>query len=134
MDKNVSATQDVNSEVSREATRGGRYRRPSVDITETADELIVSADMPGNTAENVSLNYYDGTLTLQAVVADRQDNNTNYLLQEYEVVDFYREFIINEHIDSEHISGQLVDGVLTVRIPKSADKKPRKIEIAVPRN
>jgi HSP20 family protein len=54
-----------------------------------------------------------------------------YLRQEYGVGDFYRNFAISTEIDSEKISAEYRDGVLTVRLPKQERAKPRRIAIKI---
>ncbi|MCC6219647.1 MAG: Hsp20/alpha crystallin family protein [Deltaproteobacteria bacterium] len=113
----------------REGTRGGRFYRPSVDIVETKEELLLKCDMPGTSAEHISLAYENGALTLHGAVPARQPKDMTYLLQEYGIGDFHREFQVNEAIDSSRISAEYTNGVLVVRLPKAEAAKPRKIEV-----
>ena len=53
----------------------------------------------------------------------------NFLVNEYEVGDFYRVFALSETIDAEKINAELKQGVLTVHLPKTAALKPRKITV-----
>src|SRR5881396_3247149 len=71
-----------------EATRGGFYFTPRVDIYETETELTLYADVPGVRPEDVDLRYERGELTLHGRVKNRQRPN-QFLLREYEG-DFYR--------------------------------------------
>jgi HSP20 family molecular chaperone IbpA len=93
------------------------------------DELLLKADMPGVGADGVSLNYDSGTLTLHGAVNIRQSEGVQYLMQEYGIADFHREFSINEEIDPDGISAEYKNGVLTVRMPKAEAAKPRRIEV-----
>jgi len=113
----------------REHTRCGLHYRPNVDIIETKDELTVLADLPGVRAGDVDINFERGTLTLHGRVCPRQDENTNYLLREYGVGDFYRTFEVSESIDAGRIHAELADGVLKLHLPKVEAAKPRKIEV-----
>jgi len=111
-----------------ERTRSGCYFQPHVDIIERADELTVLADVPGAAADGIDLDFEDGTLTIHAKVPPRNEN-VDFLVREYAVGDFYREFRVNETIDVGRISADLSDGVLTLHLPKVEAAKPRKITV-----
>ncbi|MGB2985344.1 MAG: Hsp20/alpha crystallin family protein [Phycisphaerae bacterium] len=112
-----------------EPIRGGPTYRPSVDIVERPDELLVVADVPGVTAESVNVRYEHGELTLEAHVEPRQRADTSYLLREYGVGAFRRVFRLNETIDAEQISAEVGNGVLTLHLPKAESAKPRRIKV-----
>lgn len=111
-----------------EHTRSGYYFQPNVDILEGEDELTVLADVPGATAEGIDLNFEDGTLTIHAKVPPRNEG-VDFLVREYGVGDFHREFRVNETIDVGRISAELADGVLTLHLPKVEAARPRKITV-----
>ncbi len=111
-----------------EHTRSGTYYRPNVDIVEKADELIVRADVPGATADGIDVKFEDGTLSIHAKVPPR-NQDVDFLVREYGVGDFYREFRVNETVDVARISAELADGVLTLHLPKIEAAKPRKIPV-----
>ena len=112
-----------------EHTRCGRCYRPNVDIVERPNELTVLADMPGADAEQIDVNFEDGTLTIHARVEPRQPADTPYALQEYGVGHFHRTFRISEAVDASKISAEYTDGVLTLHLPKTEATKPRKITV-----
>ena len=112
-----------------EPTRGTRYFRPRVDIFERDGDLVLQADIPGVTAEDVDVQYEDGTLTIHGRVAPRQPAEGTPLVEEYELGDFYRTFQLSDRIDAGKISATCQDGVLTLVLPKVAELRPRKIEI-----
>ena len=116
-------------ELTREHTRSGVVYRPHVDIVELSDELLVLADMPGVRAENVDINFEQGSLTIRGTVEPRQKEHTGYTFQEYGIGDFYREFQVSESIAADKISAELSDGVLTLHLPKVEAVKPRKIAV-----
>lgn len=129
MNANVAKVEQPADIVSREGTRGGQFFRPNVDIIEMKDELLLKADVPGVSADKVSVDYDKGVLTIHASVESRQPADMHYLVQEYGVADFRREFIINEEIDHDGISADYKNGVLCVHLPKSEALKPRRIEV-----
>jgi len=125
-----SLTKPAAEEVGRgEHTRCGCHYRPNVDILERADELVVLADVPGSTGEDIDVDFEDGTLTIHARVGPRQEQSTEYILREYGVGDYSRTFRVSEAIDSAKISAEYADGVLTLHLPKAASTKPRKIDV-----
>jgi HSP20 family protein len=119
------------TDVSRsEATRGGTFFVPRVDICETDRELTLFAELPGVKPEDVNLRYEQGELVLHAKVAHRQPTGP-MLLREYEQGDFYRAFAIHESIDSTKIAAECKNGVLTVHLPKVEAAQPRQIAVKV---
>jgi HSP20 family molecular chaperone IbpA len=112
-----------------ERTRSGRVYRPHVDIVERDDELTLLADMPGAKSEAIDIRFEDGLLTVQGAVEPRYGENWSFLLSEYGVGDFYRTFRLSEQIDSDGITAEYADGVLTLHLPKAKAAKPHKIEV-----
>ena len=113
-----------------EHVRAGRSYRPNVDIIEREDELLLMADIPGVKADDININYENGQLSLHAKVDPRQDEaSTEYLVREYGVGDFYRNFQVGEGIDPSRIEADVKNGVLTLRLPKAEAVKPRKIAV-----
>lgn len=111
-----------------EATRGGIYFTPRVDIYETDKELLLIADLPGVKGDDVDLRYDRGELVLHARVPARQRQGSA-LLQEYEVGDFYRVFQIHESIDAAGIQAACKNGVLTLHLPKVQAVQPKQIKV-----
>ena len=112
-----------------EETRCGCYYRPHVDILEKDDELIVLADVPGTSPEDIEVDFEDGTLTIDAKVATRDDKDAEYLVREYGVGNYHRTFQVGEAVDGEKISAEYAHGVLSLHLPKADAAKPRKISI-----
>ena len=114
----------------RERARGNPCFQPRVDILERPDELVVLADMPGVAAEDVDIHYENGTLTIDGRVAERQPAGQGFLLREYGVGDYHRSFQVSDLIDAERITAQCRDGLLTIRLAKTAGSIPRRIPVA----
>ena len=111
-----------------ERTRGGMTYSPRIDIWETDDALVLYADMPGVSADNLDIQFENRELRLHGRVAPRHEN-INFIYGEYGIGDFYRTFTIGETIDAEKISAEQEDGVLTLHLPKTEAVKPRRIEV-----
>ncbi len=114
-----------------ERTRGGRVFRPSVDIVENADELLLVADVPGATADSIDIDFENGELSIHARVEPRRpQGTTRHVLREYGVGDYHREFRIGEAVDGSKITAEVTNGVLKVHLPKAEAVKPRKIAVS----
>jgi len=122
------AKREQNEVATVERTRGGLTYSPRIDIWETDDELMLYADLPGVAPENLDIQFENRELRIHGKVCPRHDN-VKFLYGEYGIGDFYRTFSIGETIDSQNISGELKDGVLTLHLPKTDAVKPRRIEV-----
>lgn len=112
-----------------ERTRCGHCYRPTCDILELPDELLVVADVPGAKSDAIDVKFEDGTLAIYAQVEPRQNEETQLLLREYGVGDYYRTFEVSESIDVAKIAAEYANGVLTLHLPKAEALKPRKIKV-----
>ncbi len=130
MTEQVTATKTKASELDEpEPARGsGTYFTPLVDVWETDHELLFHADMPGVKPEDISLHYENGILTLHGRVHARPEQ-LRFVMQEYDEGDYYRTFTVNEEIEPNQITAEFKHGVLTVKLPKKDEVKPRKISI-----
>ena len=121
----------TDTEVQRaEPTSERPWFQPSVNIYETPEELVVTANMPGTCADDIDVEFDNGVLTIHGKVKDRQPEGVQYLLREYAVGDFHRTFEVSERIDREKISAEYAGGVLTLHLPKVEEARPRKITVA----
>lgn len=111
-----------------ERTRGGVAFTPRVDILETADELLLYADLPRVRPHDLDVRFENGELVVHGKCAAREES-ANYLLTEFGVGDFYRVFSISESIDASRIDAKLKNGVLTVHLPKAERAKPKRITV-----
>lgn len=116
--------------LSREETRSQeRYITPPVDIYETADGLLVKADLPGVAREGLDVRVENSLLTIRGKAAHAAPGDPVY--QEYGLVNFFRQFELNERVDQSKISAELKHGVLTLTLPKAEEAKPRQIDVKV---
>ena len=117
------------AEVLTEDTRPGLLFKPDVDILEHPDAFVILADLPGASEESVDIHLEKGVLTLDARVAEPSgDRQTRYA--EYREGGYHREFRISDDVDAAGVSAKMRDGVLELRLPKSAESRPRRIEVA----
>ncbi|MBB83318.1 MAG: heat-shock protein Hsp20 [Deltaproteobacteria bacterium] len=117
------------AEVLTEDTRPGLLFKPDVDILEDPEAFMILADLPGASEESVDIHLEKGILTLDARVADPGgDSRPRYA--EYREGGYHREFRVSDEIDAASVSARMRDGVLELRLPKSAESRPRRIEVA----
>ena len=127
---NAVVTKEAGQITAPEATRGGIYYTPRIDIYETAEEVVLLCDMPGVKPHALDVRFDKGELTLFGKVQPRQAP-AEYLEEEYGVGDFYRTFAIAPEIDTGKISAECRDGVLTVHLPKQEKVKPQRIAVKI---
>lgn len=101
---------------------------PQVDIYETPNEVILLADMPGVSKENLHVEIDKDELTISGKYTDT-DSSSKKLLSECLYGEYYRVFTLSDTIDQEKITAKLDNGVLTVTLPKHEKVKPKKIAI-----
>jgi HSP20 family protein len=111
------------------ASRPVPPQTPLIDIHEGPDGLVLEADLPGVSQDNVAIHLEDNVLTLTAKVDAPLAASARTLHEEYRPVDFQRSFILSDEVDREQISADLKNGVLRLTLPKSERAKTRKIEI-----
>jgi HSP20 family molecular chaperone IbpA len=100
---------------------------PACDIYENRDEILVVADLPGVTPENLEIQFDKGELTFEA---KRTLTTTgNALASEIRECDYRRRFGVPAGIDGSKIHAELKDGVLHLHLPKSESLKPRNIAV-----
>jgi HSP20 family protein len=112
-----------------EQTRPGRYYVPDVNIYEFDDSLKLWADMPGVKEKDVDVTLKDGVLTIVGRVGTDMYARLRPIYTEYNVGNYYREFVLNENIDDSKIKATLCNGVLELELPKTEQAKPKRIEV-----
>ena len=107
---------------------GGTYYSPAVDIIEDDDGVTLVADLPGVRKEDVDIEIEDRVLTITGH-ARQPAAAGEPLRQEHGFGGYTRRFTLSDKFDRAKFSAGLVDGVLTVTLPKASSLKPRKIAI-----
>jgi HSP20 family protein len=113
-----------------ESTRPGVYFQPAVDIFETADALVLVADMPGVAPEAVDVNVEGDELTIEGRVRPEEYEGLKPLHVEYGIGSFYRRFTLGRAISRDGIAAQLKNGVLVLRLPKAEHARVRRITVS----
>jgi HSP20 family protein len=103
---------------------------PPIDVHETADELVVTAALPGMKADHVEITITGQTLALRGEFkADEQVKNDQYLYRERRFGAFSRSLQLPVRVQGDQAQASFADGVLTLTIPKAEEVKPRQIRI-----
>jgi HSP20 family protein len=110
-----------------ESQQEPEYFLPTVDISETPDALILRCDMPGVEKQNAEITVDKGTLTVVGTVDPEESGAPIY--RETRIGNYRRQFALPEGVDASHISAEMNAGVLTVRISKPEQTKPKRIQI-----
>lgn len=110
-----------------ERTRQIRAITPEVDILENENEILLYADLPGVTRDNLTVHIDNGKLTLTGVRALKIEGAASW--EEFGDAEYRRVFSIPQTIDVALVNAELRDGVLRLHLPKSAAAKPKTIEI-----
>ena len=112
-----------------EPTRSRRTFRPPVDIYETENSLMLVADVPGATAEGMTVTLERRALSVHAGVEDDSPEGHSLVYQEYEAGDFECQFTLAGDFDADRIEASLTNGVLRLLVPKAAQAQARTIQI-----
>lgn len=129
-EKTVATRSQERTVPSREETRSQeRYVTPPVDIYETGEGLVVKADLPGVDKENLDVRVENNLLSIRGRATHAAPGDPIY--REYGLINFFRQFELNERVDQSKISADLKNGVLTLNLPKAEEAKPRKIDVRI---
>ena len=103
---------------------------PPVDIREEEDAITLAAELPGLKVEDVHIDVENNVLTLRGERKREEKQEQNgWLRVERTHGSFTRSFVLPRTVDAAAIEAELVDGVLSLRLPKKAAALPRSIEI-----
>ena len=100
---------------------------PPVDLHETPEGYILTAELSGMNRDDLEIQMRDGRLTLSGVRRERDGSCEQYHRVERGRGSFSRTFSLPLPVDTERITADLHDGVLTVTCPKSAEATTRRI-------
>lgn len=105
---------------------------PSVDISETKDNVIIKAEMPGLSKEDVKISLQDNMLTLTGEKKqEKEEKEANYHRVERSYGAFSRSFALSTSVKSDKIKATYQDGVLSITLPKTEEVKPKEIPISI---
>jgi HSP20 family protein len=98
---------------------------PRMDVYEKDGDLVIKADLPGLKKEDVQVEIVEGDLVIRGESSqEREVNEENYHRMERSFGSFHRRIPLGSDIDPDRIRAQMTDGVLEVRVPRPAERKP----------
>lgn len=101
-----------------------------VDVKAEDDSYVLSAIIPGVKAEDLNIQVVNETVTIQGEIKVERKEEDRYLLSERPVGRFSRVITLPDSLDAARAEADISDGVLTLRIQKSEDAKPKSIKVA----
>ena len=115
--------------------KSGRERElpiiPAVDIFEDRHQLTVQAEMPGVSKDTLNVQADRNSLLIEGDVALDMPKGMSALYADLQTTKYRRTFVLSGELETERIVATLKDGLLTVRIPKRAEFRTRKIKVDV---
>jgi HSP20 family protein len=108
----------------------GEMLNPAIDVHQTADEIIVTASLPGLKAEDVDITITGQTLAIRGEFkADESVSRDQYLYRERRYGTSHRQLQLPVRVQGDAANATFEDGVLTLRIPKAEEVKPRQVKV-----
>jgi HSP20 family protein len=116
---------------------GGRHQQlplqafvPQFEVRETSEAFIFKADMPGVSDEELDVTIAQNRLTVSGRrEMEQRDEHDRYYAVERTYGTFTRSFTLPSDIDDARVEAELKEGVLTLRIPKSREHQPKKVQL-----
>ena len=105
---------------------------PAVEVADTKDTVVVKAQVPGVSKEQIQVTVSEGTLTIKGETkAEEKQEEKNYLRRDFHYGAFSRTVPLPVGVQGEKATAQLTDGILEIRIPKSAEARVKEIPVSV---
>ena len=103
---------------------------PAIDVADEENQIVVRAEVPGCTAEDVDISVYDNTITISGEKKfNEEKKEKGYYHIESSYGSFRREINLPSDVDTEKIDAVCKDGVLTISLPKTAKAKAMKVKV-----
>ncbi len=102
----------------------------ALDVSESDSEVIVRASLPGFKKSDVEVEVHDGVLTIKATRDEQsEESNERYYRRERRSGSLSRRVALPGAVDNGKATATMTDGVLEVRVARSAEAQPRKLSI-----
>jgi HSP20 family protein len=106
----------------------GGSRLP-VDVHVDDDAYVLTAAVPGLAPDEVEIKILENVVTLTGSAQEARDEEGRYLVREIGEARFERSFELPDPVDASKAEASMKDGLLTVRLPKAEESRPKVIEI-----
>jgi HSP20 family protein len=114
-----------------DALLGGDWL-PAIDVHNTKDNIVIKADLPGLTKDDINVNVQDDLLTISGEKKRESEiKEEDYLRSERYYGAFHRALRLPAHVDGTKVDASFKDGVLKLTLPKKEESKPKQIKIDV---
>ena len=105
---------------------------PTVDIGESDQEYVIKAELPDVKKDDIKVNIQDGMLSITGERrVEKEENKMKYHRLERAYGRFQRTFTLPEETDTDNISSEYKEGILTVHMPKNPSLKPTSHRVSV---
>jgi len=105
---------------------------PAVDIFETNEAIVIKAELPGITSQDISVEVKDNTLTLKGEKKfEKEVKEENYHRVERSYGSFQRAFTLPGTIHQEKVKAKFKDGILEITLPKVEEAKPKQVKVEI---
>jgi len=109
---------------------GGDALEPPVEVSETETELTVKLPIPGVDKDHLEVNVADDSLTVRGEMRkESEEKKKNYYRQEIRYGSFHRIVPLPVEVDAAKANAELANGMLTVKLPKSAHTRSHKVKV-----
>jgi HSP20 family protein len=111
---------------------GGAMQRwiPPMDLTEAEGKYVIRADLPGLSEEDIEIQVKDDVLTISGErKSEHQDSGEGFYRVERSFGRFSRSLDLPAGVDVAAVTAAFENGVLEVRVPKSEEHQPTKVQI-----
>jgi len=115
--------------VAREAKDMDQPMRPAVDIFEDDNGITVHADMPGVSRDRLDIHVDNDTLSIEGRAEIPMPEGMEALHADIRSTRYQRSFTLSSELEGDKVEASLKDGILTLRIPRREEHKPRRIEV-----
>ncbi|MEE9216490.1 MAG: Hsp20/alpha crystallin family protein [Anaerolineales bacterium] len=103
-------------------------RRMPIDVQSDDEAYLITAAVPGLSAEDVTVEVLEDLVTMSGESTLEENGDNQKLLSELHQ-SFYRQIRLPEAVNADEIEAKVEKGLLSVRIPKADDARPKKIEV-----
>lgn len=105
---------------------------PAIDILDEKDHLVVKAELPGMSKEDIKVELSDSTLTIRGEKKhEKEVKEENYYRSEREYGSVFRSVHLPAEVNRDSVTAALKDGVLEIRMAKATDSKRKAVTVAV---
>lgn len=105
---------------------------PAVDVQETDTDYLIKADLPEVKKDDVKVLLQDGIVSVSGERhQEKEEKGKKYHKIEREYGHFERRFTVPTDVEADKVHAEFKDGVLSVRLPKSAKATPRSVDVKV---